>query len=308
MQKPRNTTSDSGSQSRMAKQSDVDIRGKLIIIVGPTGSGKTALGIELAKKYNGEIISADSRQVYRGLDIGTGKEKTFPQHLIDVANLDEDYNVSHFVRDAKRIIDEIIGRGRLPILVGGTGLWIDALVYGFELPDVKPMTELRAELEKKTWQELFKQLEKLDPHRAKHIDKHNKRRLIRALEIAISPVRPGRTPPLTDKRGLGGDSLWLGIKIPKDELQKRIEKRIDAWIAQGLEEETKKLSASLPAGRQAEKFGFMYAGKSRDEMIRLTMRYAKRQMTWFKRNKNIRWVADVGEAEKYALKFLKSLV
>src|SRR5436190_4686139 len=110
---------------------------KIVVIVGPTASGKTTLGIELAKKHNGEIISADSRQVYRGLDIGTGKEK-FPQHLIDVADITQDYNVSHFVRDAKKAIEDIAARGKLPIVVGGSGFWVDSLVFGYELPEVMP--------------------------------------------------------------------------------------------------------------------------------------------------------------------------
>ena len=264
---------------------------KILVIVGPTASGKSALAWKLAQERDGEIISADSRQVYRGLDIGTGKEKDFPQHLIDVADLDDDYNVSHFVRDAKKIIAEIHAKNKLPIIVGGTGFWIDALVFGHELPEVKPVTELRAELEKKTWQELFIQLEKLDPERAKHIDKHNKRRLVRALELVLTTDAP--IPKLKSEPQY--DAQWIGIKIPKEELEKRIEKRLNEWFEKGLIEEAKKL-------KNPERFGLAYTaiGKFlKGEIDEVTMRaealqsirqYAKRQMTWFKRNKNIQWV------------------
>lgn len=280
-------------------------RHKVVVVVGPTASGKSALAWELAQKHNGEIISADSRQVYRGLDIGTGKEK-FPQHLIDVADPSEDYNVSHFVRDARKTIDEIVGRGRLPIIVGGTGFWIDTLVYGYKIPEVKPMTQLRAELEKKTWQELFAQLEKLDPKRAKHIDKHNKRRLIRALEIvstgiAVEPLLSGSTAQY--------DVSWIGIKVDKKELDERIEKRLNDWFDRGLIEEAK----NIP---NVERFGLAYTaiGKflkgeidevtMRAEALRSIRQYAKRQMTWFKRNKEINWITGK-EVEKMISIFLQ---
>ena len=266
---------------------------KIIVIVGPTASGKSALGKELAQRFDGEIISADSRQVYRGLDIGTGKEKDFPQHLIDVADVSEDYNVSHFVRDATQIIQEITSRSKLPIIVGGTGFWIDALVYGYELPAVTPLENLRAEMERKSWQELFAELEQLDPERAKHIDRHNKRRLIRALELVHATGEP--IPKLSKESKY--DALWIGIKLDKEELDQRIAKRLHEWFAGGLVEETKKLA-------NPERFGLAYTaiGKylkgeideptMRDEALRSIRQYAKRQMTWFKRNKHIHWVTE----------------
>ena len=215
----------------MDQNSQTGNRIKILVIVGPTASGKSALAWKLAQEYNGELISADSRQVYRGLDIGTGKEK-FLQHLIDVADPSEDYNVSHFVRDAKKAIEDIVRRGKLPIVVGGSGFWIDSLVFGHDLPEVSPRGNLRAELEKKTWQELFEQFEKLDPERAKHIDRHNKRRLIRALEVAM--VTGKAVKPLLSGSTAQYDALWIGIKVPKEELDQRIEKRLNAWFDAGL--------------------------------------------------------------------------
>ncbi len=265
---------------------------KIIVIVGPTASGKSALAWELAQKYNGELISADSRQVYRGLDIGTGKEK-FPQHLIDVADVSEDYNVAHFVRDAKQAIEEIVGRGKLPIIVGGSGFWVDSLVFGYELPEVLPDANLRRELEKKTVFELMEELAKFDPHRAKHIDKHNKRRVIRAIELVHATRQP--IPQL--KSVPQYDAEWIGIKVAKAVLDHRIKKRLDEWFDRGLIEETKKLTY-----KQALRFGLAYTaiGKYlKGEIDEPTMRaqalqsikqYAKRQMTWFKRNKEIRWI------------------
>jgi tRNA dimethylallyltransferase len=292
---------------------------KIIVIVGPTASGKSTLGIELAKwmvsaqggptPWKGaEIISADSRQVYRGLDIGTGKEK-FPQHLIDVADTSEDYNVSHFVRDAKKTIEEITARGNLPIIVGGTGFWIDSLIFGYELPEVKPSKKLRDELETKTAGELFAQLQKLDLQRSKHIDKHNKRRLMRAIEIVTATKKPV-SPIFVDRTGKGQyDTLWIGLRVPKEELNQRIQQRLNQWFGQGLIEETKRIP-------HAERFGLAYAviakylkdeieeSQMRADSLRSIIQYAKRQMTWFKRNTAIHWIAVGDGAEKLVREWL----
>ena len=278
---------------------------KVLVIVGPTASGKSALAWELAQKYNGELISADSRQVYRGLDIGTGKEK-YPQHLIDVADPKEDYNVSHFVADATKAIEDISARGKLPIIVGGTGFWVDSLTCGYELPEVEPQQELRRELEKKSAGELFAQLQDLDPARSKHIDKHNKRRLIRAIELVIATGKP--TPQL--RKTARYDALFLGIKISKEELNHRIEKRLRNRLQQGLIEETQKLYDSGVSWERLEAFGLEYRSVARHlqaitskdelykELLHAIQQYAKRQVTWFKRNKNIHWIVDVQDGEK----------
>lgn len=278
---------------------------KILVIVGPTARGKSALAWELAQKYSGELISADSRQVYRGLDIGTGKEK-FPQHLIDVADPDQDYNVSSFVDDAKKAIEDISARGKLPIIVGGSGFWVDSLVFGHELPEVTPDKELRRDLEQHSAAELHAKLMELDPHRGKHIDKHNKRRLIRAIELVTTTGEP--TPLLKSESAY--DALWIGIKVDKEELDARIEKRLNHWFDAGLIEETKKLT-------NPERFGLAYTaiGKylkgeiDEQEMHRQALssikQYAKRQMTWFKRNKAIRWIALGAKVDELLFDFLQ---
>ncbi len=177
---------------------------KLIAIVGPNASGKTGLSIKLAKKFNGEIVSADSRQVYRGMDIGTGKvtqkeTQGVPHYLLDVASPKSRFTVAQYQKMAKRAIDKIFKKSKIPFLVGGTGLYIQAVVDDIVIPKVKPDWKLRHKLEKEPAEDLFKKLEKLDPKRAKNIDRNNKRRLIRAIEICLKtkkPVLPLQKNPL----------------------------------------------------------------------------------------------------------------
>ncbi|MCC6290472.1 tRNA (adenosine(37)-N6)-dimethylallyltransferase MiaA [Candidatus Nomurabacteria bacterium] len=162
---------------------------QVLVIVGPTASGKSALAVQLAKKFDGEIISADSRQVYRGLDIGSGKitekeKRGIPHHLLDIASPKRIFTVARYQKLAKQKIAEIIGRGKLPIICGGTGFYIQAIVDDLALPKVKPDSRLRKSLAQKTVPELFKMLQKLDSNRARKIDRNNPRRLIRAIEIA----------------------------------------------------------------------------------------------------------------------------
>src|SRR3989339_798803 len=180
---------------------------KIIVILGPTASGKSALAVKLAKKFNGEIISVDSRQVYKGLDIGSGK----------------------------------ITKKKIPIIAGGTGLYIQAVVDNIVLPEVKPNWKLRKELEKKMTEEMFKVLKKLDPERAKNIDAKNPRRLIRAIEIA---KKLGKTPKLKPMSRRDLDIRQIGIKLPDEILKKNIEKRIKKMLKDGLVAETKKLKSS----------------------------------------------------------------
>ena len=176
---------------------------KLIVILGPTASGKTNLSIKLVKKFKGEIISADSRQVYKGLDIGSGKitksqMKGVKHHLLDIANPKRKFTVAQYQKLALKKIKQIQGKGRLPFLVGGTGFYIQSIVDGIVMPEVKPDWKLRKKLEKKTTQELFLMLKKLDPARAKTIDAKNPHRLIRAIEIVLKTGKPIQTlPPLT---------------------------------------------------------------------------------------------------------------
>jgi tRNA dimethylallyltransferase len=264
---------------------------KLIIITGPTASGKSNLAVKLAQKINGEVISADSRQIYKGMDIGTGKTtkkemQGIPHHLLDIATPKKQFSVTEYKKLALQTIDKTYKKGKTPILCGGTGFYIKAITDGIVIPEIKPDWKLRKELEKKTEKELFKQLKKLDPDRAKNIDAKNKRRLIRALEIIIKTGKP--IPQL--KNNPKFEVRYIKIEKSPAELKKLIDKRIDKMIKMGLEKEVIKL---------VKKYGWTivlrntigYAEwknsahkKEIIEAIKLhTLQYAKRQLTWFKK-------------------------
>lgn len=275
---------------------------KIIVIVGPNASGKSDLAIKIASKIGGEIISADSRQVYRGLNIGTGKitkkeMKGIPHHLLDVASPRYEFNVSHFKKLAEKKIEEITNRGCMPIIVGGTGFWIDALIYDLNLPEIEPDKKLRAELELKSIEKLFTRLKKLDPRRAKNIDNKNKRRLIRALEIVLTSKK---SVPVLNKE-LKYNPLIIGIKKPKEELEGSIYNRLITRLTEGMIGEVKKLHESGVSWKRLDSFGLEYRYISRylrgqlnykemvAELFIAIKNYAKRQMTWFKRNGTINW-------------------
>jgi len=277
------------------------IKPKLIVVLGPTASGKTDLAIDLAKQFNGEIICADSRTIYKGMDIGTAKPKELkgiPHHLIDIVSPDIDFNVALFKQEAIKKINEIIEKGKMPILAGGTGLYIKAIVENLEFPIVPANQKLRAKLEKKTIAELFEMYIKLDEEGSKIIDKNNKRRLIRAIEVSLalkeSFFKKRKKEPMYDV-------LQIGINIEKDELDKRIRKRVDNMIKQGLEKEVKKLSKKYrfnvpPMQTIGYREWESYFNKEATleetiERIKInTIKFAKRQMTWFKKDKTIKWI------------------
>jgi len=275
---------------------------KLIVIVGPTASGKSDLAVAIARRLGGEVVSADSRQVYRGLDIGSGKitkreMEGVKHHLLDVASPKRVFTVAQYQKLATRAIQQIWRRGKVAILVGGTGFYIQAVVDGLILPVVPPNQKLRKELNSKTPAELFKLLKKLDPKRARGIDRHNPRRLIRAIEIAQAL---GRVPGLQVKP-LGAKILMIGLNPDLADLKKKINVRLAKRLKQGMLAEVKKLRGSGLSWRKLEDFGLEYRylaqylqGKiSRPEMIiKLASEiynYAKRQFTWFKRDKRIIW-------------------
>jgi len=296
---------------------------KLIVVLGPTASGKSDLAVKLALQLRSgqakgaEIVSADSRQVYKGMNIGTGKitkkeMKNIPHHLLDIASPRSQFTVAQYKKKALKVIDEIYRKNKIPILCGGTGFYIQAVVEGLKIPKVKPDQGLRKELEKKTTERLFKKLKKLDPRRAKGIDPKNKRRLIRALEIVIKTGKP--VPVIEMKPRF--NVLYLGIKRPKQELKILIKKRLLCRIKKGMITEVKRLRKSGLSWKRLDDFGLEYRwvakylqGKiTKEEMIEMIQKesehYAKRQMTWFKKNKKINWIENYSEAEKTLKKFL----
>ncbi len=275
---------------------------RVVAIVGPTASGKSSLAVSLARRFGGEIISADSRQVYRGLDIGTEKispreMRSIPHHLLDVANPKRAYSAAQFKKDAGKILRYIVRNGKTPVVVGGTGLYIDTLLSGREFPDVPPNTKLRKKLVKKTPQELFVILQKLDPRRARTIDKHNPRRLERAIEIATAlgnvPKQIKKKPPY--------EVLWIGLSPEDKKLRARLAMRLAKTLQRGLIRETEQLRKKGLSWKRLNELGLEYrlvAAYLRQELSKEELshklrtelwRYAKRQKTWFKRNKNVQW-------------------
>lgn len=285
---------------------------KVLVIVGPTASGKSALAVELARRFNGEIISADSRQVYRGLDIGTGKitkreMKGVPHHLLDVASPRKTFTAHDFIEKGHSTIASILQKGKLPIVVGGTGFYIDALVGQITLPNVPADKTLRARLEKKSAAQLFAMLKKRDPRRAKTIEPHNKRRLIRALEIiaTLGRVPLNRKASNIHRGTVQFDALWIGVTLQSKVMEKRISARLLARMKRGMVAEARRLH-NPPAGgglsyKRMEELGLEYRSLARflqgnisraemtEELTRDIRRYAKRQLAYWKRNKDIKW-------------------
>ncbi len=266
-------------------------KSKVIVILGQTATGKSNLAVKIAKKRGGEIISADSRQVYKNLDIGTGKitQKEMsgvPHHLIDVANPKNKFTVAEYKKLAEEKIKEILARGKTPIICGGTGFYIDAITKGIVFPEVPPNTKLRKILEKKEASELLKILIKLDSARAENIDIKNKVRLIRAIEIAKAL---GKVPEITEIKPIY-KFIKIGLYLPEDKLKKKVEIRVKKMFQNGLLGEIKKLKKSGISNKRLKEFGFEYFEPTLEKVISETIKYAKRQMTWFKRDSEIKWL------------------
>lgn len=310
---------------------------KVIVIVGPTGSGKTDLAIRIAKEFNGELIAADSRTVYRGMSIGTSKS-SYPHHLIDIRDPDQPYSVAEFQADAERLIREIAARGKLPIVVGGTGLYMSALVNNFTIPSIPAQPKLRESFAKKSTAELLTYLKELDSDAAQIIDRRNPRRIIRALEVSIftghpfSALRKAGESPF--------EFLQLGIQRTRMALYRRIDRRIRLMFRQGLIAEVQRLLTRygpnieplrgiiyreaveylLKAKGDADpkihdrgKLGhsqnaYVWGAVQREleqRVMYANHRYARHQLMWFKRDKRIRWVRTPQQAERLVREFLR---
>ena len=299
-----------------------------MVILGPTASGKSAAAIRLAKKFDGEIISADSRQIYRGMDMGTGKvegtwneknkaliSEDIAHHAIDIVDPNEDFNVADFKKYANKKIEEILHRGKVPIICGGTGFWISAVVDDLDFPEVAPDWKLREELGKKSAEDLFAELEKIDPERTVSIDPNNKFRLIRATEIckALGSVPKPKT---REQKSIPYEFLQIGIKTEKEDLHSKIKKRLDERFDLGMIEEVEGLYKNNVSWERLEGFGLEYRriaeflqgkiseGEMKEKLYFDIVHYAKRQMTWFQKDKRIVWLETYGEIEKETKGFI----
>jgi tRNA dimethylallyltransferase len=275
----------------------------LLVIVGPTASGKTRLAVEIARLLGGEIVSADSRQVYKGLDIGSGKDRSsygrVPVHLLDVASPRRVFTVAQYQRLARRAIADIHRRGKLPILCGGSGLYVDSITKGLSLPSSKPDAKLRQRLASRTLPQLLAQLRRLDMSAYKIIDRKNRRRVERAIETLVHTKKP-----LAESRKLNAIPYrvtTIGLSVPLDKLQGRIKLRLKLRMKQGLVAEVCKLRRQL-SDRRLISLGLEYAWVTRylrGELTRAEMetglaraiyQFARRQMTWFRRDSGISWM------------------
>ncbi|MGN0775781.1 MAG: tRNA (adenosine(37)-N6)-dimethylallyltransferase MiaA [Candidatus Ventricola sp.] len=279
---------------------------KVVAVVGTNASGKSALGIELARKYDAEIISADSRQVFRGLDLGSGKVtpeemQGVPHHLIDVREPNEFFSMADFQRLSYQAIDGILGQGRLPMIVGGTGLYVDSVLDGYLLSDKEPDLAYRAELEKLTTPQLYDMLLSLKPD--VQVEKNNRNRVMRIIERIHDgdDAVPGKQARY--------ESLRLGVSWPREVVNKRIDERLERRLEQGMIEEVQRLmdegaTTEFLLGLGLEyKFITQYLiGEIPDRQVMLDRlaiaikQFAKRQMTWFRRNPDIVWLDMSGDA------------
>ena len=306
----------------------------ILVICGPTASGKTALAAELALRFGGEVVSADSMQVYRRMDIGTAKptrseQRGVPHHMIDVAEPEENYSVARYVADAVPIVDGILARGKLPIVAGGTGLYIDHLVAGRQFAPFQPDSGLRPQLQARASQEglpaLYAQLAQVDPDAAGSIHPNDEKRIIRALEVFLSTGKP-LSQHDRESRALPSRYTPLTIALnfaQRPHLWERIDRRVDQMMAQGLEGEVRALLESgIPpdcTAMQAIGYKELAAAirsglpvQSGAEEVKLRSRqYAKRQLTWFRRNKEANWfnwekIPDISAAAAFSTELVKA--
>jgi len=284
---------------------------KVLFIIGPTAVGKSELAIELAKKLDGKIISADSMQVYFGMDIGTAKPskaelEEVPHHLINILPPDKPWSVSDFVNNAKTMIEDIAKRGKLPIVVGGTGLYLNALIEGYSFPVIERDLEVRKSLEGEAKSygslHLYEKLKKIDPDTANNIHYNDTKRIVRALEVYELTGKPMSLLRSKDEENLSFKPVIIGLDMDRHALYKRIEARVDDMLKAGLIDEVKKLLnegydkslTSMEAIGYKEVIDHLNGKYTFDELVNMlkqnTRNFAKRQMTWFRRFKNVNWV------------------
>lgn len=280
---------------------------KVLVIVGPTAVGKSTLGVELALHFNGEIISGDSMQVYKGLDIGTAKitkeeQKGVPHHLLDIRNVDEKYSVSDFQHDCRLLIDEITSKNKLPIIVGGTGLYHKAAIYDYDFsmsPSYNP--KQMEKYQDYSNEELYEELVKIDPESAKILHPNNRRRVLRALEIYYSSGKTKSEIIASQEHKPLYNALFIGLYMDREQLYERINQRVEQQIEQGLIEETKriyelkneKITAVQSIGyKELIPYleGKVTLEEALEELKKVTRRYAKRQFTWFRNQVDVKWV------------------
>lgn len=283
---------------------------KIVAVLGATASGKSDLAVVLAQKFNGEVISADSRQVYVGMDIGSGKitkkeMQGVPHHLLSIASPKRNFSAGQYQKKADKIINRIIKRGKLPIICGGSNFYVSTVTKGLIMPNIKPNYKLRNRLSKKTNKELYAILKNLDSVRAKNIDKNNPRRLIRAIEVA--PSIPLQENPKYN---------CLKLAIKKDNLEPLIKKRIDKRIKLGMIKEVRQLKDSGLSWQRIESFGLEYKWIAMylqnkiskqdmlDGILQDSIKLAKNQNSWLKKEKDIYWIKNKKEAEKLVKYFL----
>lgn len=291
---------------------------KVIVICGPTASGKTSLSIELAKRIKGEIVSADSMQIYQEMNIGTAKptveeRQGIKHYLLDFVSPEERYSVADYKKDAKGAIEEIIAKGKIPIIVGGTGLYVDSLIYEIEYPDIEFDKAYREELEKRVREEglesLYQEAKKIDPLAIQKISQNDEKRILRILEIYQATGRNKTEQEIASRKNpVPYDYQVYALQWDREKLYERINKRVDIMLEQGLVKEVESIlekHQQFPTAMQGlgykEVVEFLKHKITQEEMVekikRESRRYAKRQMTWFRKNKQTIWLAGDAKTE-----------
>ncbi|MEH7333509.1 tRNA (adenosine(37)-N6)-dimethylallyltransferase MiaA [Neobacillus drentensis] len=298
----------------------MDSKQKLLVIIGPTAVGKTKLSIEMAKQFNGEIISGDSMQIYRGMDIGTAKitqeeMEGIPHHLIDIKEPNENFSVAEFQSLVRAKIEEIAKMGKLPIIAGGTGLYIQSVIYDYQFSDVSGDEQFRQQLEQRAKEigneALYKELSEVDPESAAQIHPNNVRRVIRALEIYHLTGKTMQEFQRTQEPDLMYDTALIGLTMERDMLYERINARVDLMMEQGLLDEVKSLyhqglrdCQSIQAIGYKEIYEYLDGKVSLHDAVEIlkqnSRRYAKRQLTWFRNKMDVKWfdMTDVNDFTK----------